>query len=337
MSEKTKQQQELRLVKPFSALEWAMSGDVEPTWLIEDFLPEQTLALVSGPRKLAYKTWFIMMLGTLVATGRTYLNFKATAPAKVLFVEEEGSTNETKSRLRKIFKMCGVGPDGDQKGIGLLQENLAFMHWARVKLDDPEWVRELLLFTKAWEPKLIVLDALTYMSNGDENKKQDMQVVIDSLAQLRRLGACVMFVYHTGQREQANVDLDVRGSTILADAYDVHLALRRTDDEVPEIKFFGKYRDFGMKKSIYSWHHLDDGTIRLDVMEAKKHDTLGEVLKKLKAEMQPGMAYNLQDFRRMSGLNAGDAATVRAKLIKQGDLEPVKGGKMIVLPLNKTI
>ena len=336
MTEKNKQKQELKLVKPFLALEWAMTGDVEPHWLIEDFLPEQTLALVSGPRKLAYKTWFIMMIGTLLASGKSYGNFNAPKPERVLFIEEEGPTNETKSRLRKIFKMCGLDPEtADPTELANLKENFAFMHWARVKLDNPDWVRELCAFTVAWKPKLIVLDALTYMSNGDENKKQDMQLVIDAMTRLRSLGAAIMFVYHTGKTERSNVDLDVRGSSILLDAYDVHLALRRNEEEDPEIKLTGKFRDFATKKMVLSWYFMEDDNIRLDVGEEKKKDTVETVLTKLKAQMQPGMAYNLQDFRKMSGLNPGDAARVRSKLIKQGDLEPAKGGKMIVLPLEK--
>lgn len=311
--------------------EWLVREPPEPKWLLENFLPEQSLAMCSGPRKVAHKTWFAIEAALAVAIGKTLEKpmVKAEHDGKrVLFIEEEGTGHDTRSRFFKLLKSHGIDPrtGQGQEAMEKLDKNFLFMHHPRVKLDNPNWVAILRNFVKENEVKLIVLDAITYMTSGDENKKQDMAPVNDALFAFRQLGASVLYLVHTNkaaQREDADPDLDVRGSSVLLDAYDVHFALRRNAKEY--INLLARYRDFEEQRFRVTWTFQPDsvsGLVKPVTEELEEADALKDYI----AHLIPGVEYTIVGVAKTFGLEKKEAAKLLNSLTKVGALVPAPNG-----------
>ena len=315
-------------------LDWLTQEPPEPRWLIKDLLPEASLDMVSGPRKVALKTWFSMDMGITVATGVP----SPGAPNKVehdgkrvVFFEEEGTGHDTRSRIFKLLKGRGIDPRTGEGAEALkkLERNFLFWHHPRLKLDNPHWVSALCKFVESEKISLVVLDAITYMTSGDENSKQDMAPVNDALFSLRQIGAAVLYLVHTNkqsQREDADPDLDVRGSSVLLDAYDVHFALRRHAKE--HINLLARYRDFEEARYKVTWEFKPDrvtGLLRAVTEESEELDKLKDLI----PQLIPSVEYTPALIAKLFGMSSKTAGLVLNTLVKAGVLMPVSNGSFV--------
>lgn len=315
-------------------LEWLKKEPAQPKWLIQDFLPEASLAMVSGPRKVAMKTWQGFDASLSVALGSAPSGSILTVPhegKRVLTIEEEGTGHDTRSRILKLLKGRGINPLTDEgtAAIKKLEQNYFFWHHPRVKLDNPNWVKLLRHIVKEEGISLVVLDAITYMTSGDENSKQDMAPVNDALFALRQLGACVLYLVHTNkqaQREDADPDLDVRGSSVLLDAYDVHFALRRHHKE--HINLLCRYRDFEEQRFKIYWDFKPDqvtGTYEAVTEESDEQEKFAHIT----AQLVPTIEYNTAAISKGFGLATKEAAQLLNSLVNAGILVPTTKGNFV--------
>lgn len=211
-------------LQPEILAEWLDIPETEPQWLLHPFLPRESIVLMSGPQKRARKTWFAFVMALAVATGKGFAGYKPEHPQgrPVTIVEEEGTGHSTRDRFRKLADMLGVA-----------QSEMANIQWLfrqRLKLDNPSQRRELVGLVERHRSALVVLDALTYLHSGDENSVQDMLPIVESLAAIRNTGASALVLAHVGKSSgddnAIDIDNQVRGSSVVINAYDVHLALR---------------------------------------------------------------------------------------------------------------
>lgn len=270
-------------LKPLPLVQWFNIPSKHTSWLLHDFLPAESLVMVSGPRKRGFKTWFALWLSCVLASGqenkagnrvhkeedknlgeiRPGYTFLPSEANSVLFLEEEGTAIGLKERIGKVLMgqlnpnpalaLPGVEPPPDKVRLVHLAEGnredwqlsfaegtpqfpLWFLHRPHMKLDNQQKMVALLEACKQVKPRLIVLDALTYMHNAEENDMRGMQAVNDGLAALRAAtGATVLYICHTNKEAQRpgvanserDIDLDVRGSSVLLDAYEAHFGFRR--------------------------------------------------------------------------------------------------------------
>ena len=314
-------------------IQWLTDETPEPKWLIKDLLPESSLAMMSGPRKVAFKTWTAFDWSIAVACGlkEKVLNCEHDG-YRVLAFEEEGTAHDTRARWLKLLKAHGLDPRTDLGNdmIKRLMKNYNFMHHPRVKLDNPKWVEQIVSYIKGEGVKLLVLDAITYMTSADENSKQGMQPVNDALFQFRAAGAATLYLVHTNkqaQREDADPDLDVRGSSVLLDAYDVHFALRRHHKDY--ISMLARYRDFEEVRYRVGWS-IDKTTAVCDMRVVSDETEARDRLEPFVKQLVPGFGYTSVSLGKAMGIKTPkEAVTLLNSLIDMGVLQPGGNGTFI--------
>lgn len=319
-------------LNPGSVVKFLLSGSEKPKWLIEGLLPEGALEMMSGPRKVSKKTWTALDWNLTVALGATlYPSTLTTAHdgKRVLFVEEEGTAHDTRSRFLKLLRGKGIDPHSNacpENVLHKLDTNFYFMHHPRVKLDNPNWVAALCNFIKQEGISLVTLDAITYMTNGDENSKQEMAQVNDALFAFRQCGAAVLYLVHTNkqaQREDADPDLDVRGSSVLLDAYDAHFALRRHADD--HINLLARYRDFDEQRYYVYWNFAEDAVVpelKPVTPELEQEEKLKDVI----LQLIPGVEYTPASLGKQLGVTSKEATKIIGDLARCNVLIPLPQG-----------
>ena len=187
-----------------------------PTWLLEGFIAENSLAALFGPAGVG-KSFLALDWAMRIATHAAWLGH-ATRWGPVLYIASEG-------------------------GVGLAHRVKAYRDAREVTRDLRLWfcrepvnlldardVRELLASWTALEtglrPALVVFDTLSRSLPGaDENSAQDVGLAIAATDLIRReTGAAVLLVHHTGKD-----GLQERGSSALRGACDAMFSLKETD------------------------------------------------------------------------------------------------------------
>lgn len=336
---------------------WLQEPTPQGRWLLTGLLPAGSIGWISGPRKVAFKTWMAFLLNMSVASGKAFgPHITPPEPANVWMIEDEGTTPDTKSRFRKIEKGA-FGHDFWQSD--LYNGRFFWTHHQRIKLDNPAHVRRIIQTTKDNDIKLITLDALTYAHRLDENKSADMRIVADAIMDIRaQTGATFLGIRHTGkqsQREPEDIDLGNRGASVLDDLYDFHLALRR-DKTSNDLWMKARYRDhaeklFNVWWQIQScdeeWHDPDkieacaddscahrcsklicDHTATLQLSVRGENDEATRTFeKKVKPFAQPGQVYSFGQLADLLGEGRTKAATRRAEWLKLGLIKEPKDSK----------
>jgi len=313
-------------LKPPRLLDWLGAETPDPSWLVDGLVPAGSLDMVSGPRKAAGKTLFAMHLSAAIAAGVPAFGTIKTAAdgVPVLFMEEEGASPETRKRVLGILRGLGMDPKtgAGSDALRRLEANFRFEHHPRVKLDNPFWVAALCGAVKEYGIKLVVLDAITYMISGDENAKRDMSAVNDALFAMRQCGAGVLYLVHTNkqaQREDADPDLDVRGSSVLLDAYDAHFALRRRRGS--SVSLLARYRDFEEKRYRVGWD-FGEAIITGSLVPVAFEEVETERLRGLIGRLLPGVDYSAAELGRSFDVIGKSAGDMINSLVKVGLLVP---------------
>lgn len=216
-------QEEVLLWDPPSLAEFLDMKFDPPSWIVHDFVPEDALVLVSGQAKRAYKTFFSDVLALAVATGKEIGAVKPIKSGPVIIVEEEGSYAETQNRMKALCTTHDI----DYKEL----TNIKYIFRNRVRLDDVSWTTRLEALARRINPTLVVLDPISYMYSGDENKANDMEPVFYFLQGLRNEAGCtIMYLMHldktNGENPKKDIDMQVRGSGKFTQSYDMHIGLR---------------------------------------------------------------------------------------------------------------
>jgi hypothetical protein len=288
--------------------------------------------MVSGPRKVALKTWFAFDTSLSIATGFAPGSSIHTIPhqgKRVLTLEEEGTGHDTRSRILKLLKGRGLTPGQDHEALVRLAKNYKFWHHPRCKLDNIHWVNYLRDYINGEGIDLLVLDAITYMTSGDENKKQDMAPVNDALFSFRQAGATCMYLVHTNkqaQRADADPDLDVRGSSVLLDGYDVHYALRRHADAY--VNLMARYRDFEETNYRVYWDFKPEAVVG-KLAEVSAESEAGDKVAHLTPQIVPGIEYTVVTLQKSFGVTPKEAANLMNSLLKAQVLVPNGSGAFV--------
>lgn len=306
-------------------------GEAIP-WLVPGWVPEDSFGLMSGQQKRAHKTWTAFQLALCVACPEANFEpFKPTRYGPVLIVEEEGTAPQTKARMQMIRRALGITKAPD----------VHFAHHSHVKLDDERWRARLLSKVETLKPALVILDALSYMHDGDENSVREMSPTVETLRLMRGGGTSIIVLAHLdktkGENSRADIDTQVRGSSLIVNAYDSHIALRRYRASDEFIQCTVRHRDAGEFHHLLKWH-IDDAALvqvpkaRLQLAakptdEAEIHtETFNE---KCLEALEPGELYTLDQLRKLFGVSDRHVKRVMRQLAEQ-NLVTIKGNKFSV-------
>lgn len=186
--------------------------------LLAPWLPEKGLAMIAAPRGLG-KTHVALNVAFAVASGGSFLRWRASAARRVLYVDGEMPAVSLQERLARIVahSTADLAPDvlaflaADQSEFGLPD------------LSTPEG--QALLRPRLDPFDLIVLDNLsTLCRSGRENEAESWGQVQAFALELRRANKSVLFVHHTGKGGAQ------RGTSKREDVLDSVLLLKRPED-----------------------------------------------------------------------------------------------------------
>jgi hypothetical protein len=218
--------------------DWLEEEVEHKRWIVPGFVPHDGFVILSGQRKLALKTYTSRLLLASLVSGRVLGPFRPDRKYKALFVEEEGSHVENKDAWMAIFKTYDIAPN-----------ELGDLFWSfrqLVQLNSLEWRRNLVSFVRAHSIEVVLFDALFLMVAGDENDSSTMRDVLGTLQELRAAGCTVVLLAHLNDHRGADpsvdIDLQVRGSGLLKDSYDLHFAARRYDSSEKYIQWVVRRR-----------------------------------------------------------------------------------------------
>lgn len=323
--------------------EWLKSVEKTKRWLIPGWLPAGGLALVSGTRKLTRKTYTSITLAASVAAGRQVLPFNPKEPAKVLFFLEEGAIAGVKDKWNAI--------EAANPGLAEGYKNIHFAFRKIIKLNVPSSRDLIMAEVNRLKPDLVLFDPLVYMIEGDENKTSDMRDCLATFQLIMATGATVVVAHHLNndkgyKKRGVDIDQQVRGAGPLKDLYDVHIALRRYDENDPNVNVTIRNRDGATRHETVWWEFKpDDPTGELPTEFAKMHigkwlPSPGEVKqKKLKGKrtkisvaiadsdqnkfslLEVDKQYSFKDLSELWAVTSTDSKLIASSLANEGLLK----------------
>lgn len=189
-----------------------------PAWLVENLIPSHGLIAMASAPKVG-KSMLAMHLARALASADGFLGRSVPAPARTLYVAEEGSAADIQRRFARLemsgrFSPCAVEP------ILAIHPQLA--------VDSPDGLARFDALLAATRPALVVIDCLVWIHSQSENRSEDM---VNLMARLRRLSrdheCAVLFIHHTAKASEDRTGYSMRGSGILASATEANLTLIR--------------------------------------------------------------------------------------------------------------
>lgn len=198
-------------------------------FFVDGVFPEESLLCIYGPPGCG-KSFLSLDLACCVSTGVPWMGKKVTL-GSALYVAAEGGRGY---RKRVLAWKHAKSLDGQSIPISFVLEP--------ANLHGTEDIEHILRAadTMPSAPTLVVFDTLhRSMTGGDENSAQDIGMVMDRAARLKReLGCSVLFIHHTRKDGDAE-----RGSVSIRGSVDTHAEVRDSEDGGRELACV-KQKDF---------------------------------------------------------------------------------------------
>lgn len=198
----------------------------EPRWLLDGIIPEgPSCGFIAGQPK-SCKSWLALQLAIAAATGGQVLEREILqGDRSVLVVAGEGGLARLRQRLVLLSSGYGLQTDPPDPRLEKI----------RVSVCPPlDLAANLLLPTIRAEldrmdsPGLLILDPLTRLHSGDEDKRTAMEPVLTSLTRLSAdYGLSIVVVHHSKKNNSGGAELDaLRGTSAFRGWFDFLLAVR---------------------------------------------------------------------------------------------------------------
>lgn len=184
--------------------------ELKVTWLIDGFLPEGGITLLSGDSG-GGKTIFATAVAGAVVTGTPFLGL-STQKRKVVYMDRENPLSIVKQHLWDLH-------------IERTPDLIYWGTWCDYPPDGPNSVT-LLEFVKQEKP-LIIFDSLVAFHNGDEQDATETRRYLQYFRNLAAAGATIIILHHTGKSENSK---QYRGSSDIKAAVDCAYLLERLGD-----------------------------------------------------------------------------------------------------------
>jgi putative DNA primase/helicase len=189
--------------------------------MLDPIIPEKGLAMLYATRGTG-KTHVALGIAYAVATGSTFLKWRAERPRRVLLIDGEMPAQALRERLERVAAagteaggpalLDIIAGDLIDRGIGNLASPL-------VQAELEPWLDGV---------ELLILDNLSSLTAAlRENDGDAWSPLQQWLLRLRRRGISVLIVHHAGKGGEQ------RGTSRREDVLDTSISLRRPDDYAP--------------------------------------------------------------------------------------------------------
>lgn len=185
----------------------------EELWVIDGLLPEGVTVLSAAPA--SYKTWLLLHIAQSVSNGTPLFGKFATEKTGVLMIDEENTPRLLQQRLG----MLGAPQDS----------NIHFRIGSNFKLEDAH-IAKAIKFCENNSIKLITIDSLVRVYQGDENDANKMAIVFEKVRMFTAAGINVLITHHNRKGgKSTSLATEMRGSSDILASVDCHLAMTRVD------------------------------------------------------------------------------------------------------------
>lgn len=176
------------------------SLDSAPGWLIEGFWMKESHGIVAGEPK-SFKSTLILDMAVAVASGKPFLNkYKVEGAGPVVYIQNENSKWIMKDRLEKIAMNKGligeVELDDPIKVEWAPDFPLYMINQQSCLLTDPLHQKLIEKTIEKYKPKLIILDPLYLMFDGDINSSKELNPILSWLLEIRFKYRCGVILIH---------------------------------------------------------------------------------------------------------------------------------------------
>lgn len=234
-------------------------------WLIEQFIPEASVLMISGPPGGGKSTLALAMAGA-ISSGKKFAGFK-TKKAPVLYLDRENPQIIAQGRV----KQQGIVTDDRFYYWG----NWVNVDGAKADAPIPADPRVLQFVSSAPVKPLIIVDSMTAFYKGDENDSVKVRAFLHQARSLADAGATVLLIHHSGKAESAQ---EYRGSSDIPAALDVGFVAKKVNKgqmlEEMEIKPF-KTRFVVSDKTNLRYEHGQFSIRKLSLEEEMKSKMKG--------------------------------------------------------------
>jgi putative DNA primase/helicase len=193
-------------------------------YLLEPIFREKETAMIHAWRGVG-KTYFALEIAFAVASGGSFLRWRAPCARPVLYVDGEMPARTMQERLAAITNASTRADDFDPANLQLVCADL--QDAPLPNLATPEGQTLLAPFVDAAD--FIVVDSISTLATGygRENEAESWLPMHAWALQLRRRGKSVLFLHHEGKGGQQ------RGTSRKEDILDLVIGLQRPSDYDP--------------------------------------------------------------------------------------------------------
>jgi AAA domain-containing protein len=284
--------------------------------LLADWLCEGDYGIIFAPRGVG-KTWLGLMIAKAVATGGHVGEWKAPAPAKVLYIDGEMPPDLMRDRDR------GLG-SGE---VEFLNHAILFDRTEKVLNITEAPVQEAILQRCIRDNiQLVMLDNLSTLASGiKENDSFEWERLHNWLLQFRRHKIAVILIHHAGRSGEA------RGTSKREDAAFWIIALddaKKNADDKRGAKFLSRFtkpsRNTQDEMPALEWHVVTEpsGEVSVSCKIAQSMDVFRQIL-----------AEGVTDCTQLAeemGVSKGTISKWATKAMKEGWLRK-KGREYILI------
>lgn len=223
--------------------------DANISWLIEDFLPEGALTLLSAPPS-HYKTFLAMDIARCLSTGTDFIG-RPTKATPVNYIDKENPKSVVKDRFLEL---------------GITDEDRIqyFPLWTPAQLPSiPNEFYQKLVVGRPF----IILDSLVrfYPRGADENLATHMAPIMGFLKKLAVSSAGVLVLHHSGRSEGSAY----RGSSDILGSADIAYAISRGKKDHSRISLKPTKSRYEMEKDILIGIESDITSVKFVDIEQK--------------------------------------------------------------------
>lgn len=244
----------------FVPLDNVYGESLEVQWLIEEYIPAQSVGMIYGPSG-AGKSHIAFDIAACVATGIQWCD-KETKHGHVLIMAGEGHNGLTR-RMKSIEKVREISIDTSHIHISE----------RAIGIDSDTKLHEIVSAIDALDtqPDLIIIDTLSrHLMESSENSNEDMAKVVINLEYImRRYDTAVLLIHHTGK----NAKSGSRGASSLRANIDFSFVVKPfTFQEI-------KHCELNCEKQKDASDNLPPLSFGIEVVELDELDSKGRNIK----------------------------------------------------------
>jgi hypothetical protein len=211
-------------------------GDMEVKWLIENWLPDQTLAFLVSPPG-SYKTWLLFDLAISVATGTPFLDsIPPTRKGPVLIIQQEDFHGAIAERLSTIYLSrfpfeISTDEEGSIQYVHRDDPPIYIYPDRNFRFDDDAMMHQLEEKLQQLRPALVLIDPFYSITSTEEYMQTAAQHLLRTKGFRDKYGTSFIFVAHTRKGASDEFERqDLWGSQFLNAALETGWQIRKAKD-----------------------------------------------------------------------------------------------------------